>query len=59
MHAMQESGNGHDHGSGANGFADGANSSVARNHKGPDMKDTLGTIVGMLLPLLTVFGHHH
>lgn len=57
MHAMQEDGShGHDHGS--NGYAEGSPASQ-RKPKGPQMRDTLGTMVGMLVPLLTQFGHHH
>ena len=62
MHAMQEDGGGggHDHGPGANGYADGGTSTPnTRKHKGPRMLDTLATVVGMLLPILTQFGHHH
>lgn len=62
MHAMQEdglsSGGGHDHhGGGMNGYGD-VNPSQ-RKPKGPQMRDTLATVAGMLLPLLTQFGHHH
>jgi hypothetical protein len=60
MHAMQEgdSAPAHDTGSGANGYAD--NSSPNQRKQGkPQMRDTIATIVGMLLPLLTQFGHHH
>ncbi|KAM0334133.1 hypothetical protein ACHAQA_001153 [Verticillium albo-atrum] len=54
MHAMQEEGGGHNHG-GSHGYAEaGANS-----QQKPQMRDTLVTVVGMLLPLLTQFGHHH
>ncbi|KAF7539246.1 hypothetical protein G7Z17_g12461 [Cylindrodendrum hubeiense] len=60
MHAMQEDGSSHGHGHehGANGYAEG-NSSVQRKPKGPQMRDTLATVGGMLVPLLTQFGHHH
>ncbi|KAI2613284.1 Zinc/iron permease [Hypoxylon sp. NC1633] len=56
MHAMQEgdSPSGHE-GSMANGYADGAQ----RKHVHPQMRETLATMVGMFLPLLTQFGHHH
>ncbi|KAI2642801.1 Zinc/iron permease [Xylaria nigripes] len=58
MHAMQESESpGHDIGSGVNGYADGSISQRKHNH--PQMRETLATVVGMLLPLLTQFGHHH
>jgi zinc transporter 9 len=60
MHAMQEEGSSHNHDSHAtpNGYADGTPSSQ-RKPKGPEIRDTLATVVGMLLPLLTQFGHHH
>ncbi|KAI1144336.1 Zinc/iron permease [Hypoxylon sp. FL0543] len=57
MHAMQEgdSPSGHDVGSLANGYADGSQ----RKHAQPQMRETLATVIGMFLPLLTQFGHHH
>ncbi|POR37157.1 Zinc transporter ZIP9, partial [Tolypocladium paradoxum] len=60
MHAMQEDGGSysHDHGSGSNGYAEAA-SANQRKPRGPQMRDTLATVVGMFLPLLTQFGHHH
>ncbi|PHH63200.1 hypothetical protein CDD82_1923 [Ophiocordyceps australis] len=60
MHAMQDEGASHNHhdGPGANGFADGS-SSGQRKATGPQMRDTLATVAGMFLPLLTQFGHHH
>ncbi|PFH60698.1 hypothetical protein XA68_10536 [Ophiocordyceps unilateralis] len=60
MHAMQEDGasHHHDHGSGANGYADGT-SVYPRKPRGPQMRETLATVAGMFLPLLTQFGHHH
>ncbi|KAI0874715.1 Zinc/iron permease [Hypoxylon argillaceum] len=58
MHAMQEGESpGHDIGSGVNGYADGSISQ--RKHAHPQMRETLATMIGMLLPLLTQFGHHH
>ncbi|KAI1505407.1 Zinc/iron permease [Biscogniauxia marginata] len=60
MHAMQESDmpSSHDVGLGANGYADGT-SIAQRKHAHPQMRETLATIIGMLFPLLTQFGHHH
>ena len=60
MHAMQEDAipHGSEHGSGANGYAEGG-STTQRKPKGPQIRDTIATVVGMLLPLLTQFGHHH
>ncbi|KAI1469198.1 Zinc/iron permease [Daldinia caldariorum] len=57
MHAMQEgdSPGGHDVGSISNGYGDGGQ----RKHTHPQMRETLATVVGMFLPLLTQFGHHH
>ncbi|KAI1367834.1 Zinc/iron permease [Xylaria arbuscula] len=58
MHAMQEGDlPSHDLGSGANGYGDGSISQ--RKHAHPQMRETLATMIGMLLPLLTQFGHHH
>lgn len=31
---------------------------TSRKHSHPQMRETLGTVVGMLLPLLTQLGHH-
>ncbi|KAM0436148.1 hypothetical protein ACHAPT_003040 [Fusarium lateritium] len=62
MNAMQEDsgahslGHGHEHG--LNGYAD-SNGPTQRKPKGPQMRDTLATMGGMLVPLLTQFGHHH
>ncbi|KAF4997720.1 hypothetical protein FGRMN_3665 [Fusarium graminum] len=58
MHAMQEDSGAQTHDHGLNGYAD-ANSSTQRKSKGPQMRDTLATVGGMLVPLLTQFGHHH
>ncbi|KAK8040869.1 ZIP Zinc transporter [Apiospora phragmitis] len=58
MHAMQEGdGAGHEHSSSSNGYADSHTSQ--RKPTGPQMRDTLATVVGMLIPMLTQFGHHH
>jgi zinc transporter 9 len=59
MHAMQEENNsaGHDH-SGGNGYSEGGGSSNRRQGK-LQMRDTIATVVGFMLPLLTRFGHHH
>jgi zinc transporter 9 len=60
MHAMEEDGNssGHDHHPSMNGYSEGHNVTQRKQTK-PQMRDTLVTVVGMLLPLLTQFGHHH
>lgn len=60
MHAMNEDAgpHGHDHGAGANGYTEGV-SAGQRKPKGPQMRDTLATVTGMFLPLLTQFGHGH
>ncbi|KAF7560322.1 hypothetical protein G7046_g3821 [Stylonectria norvegica] len=58
MHAMQEDSGSHNHDHGSNGYAE-SSSSSQRKPKGPQMRDTLATVVGMLVPLLTQFGHHH
>lgn len=59
MHAMQEdpsSQQGHEHPSSINGYAD---AGPQRKPVRPQMRDTMATVGGMLLPLLTQFGHHH
>ncbi|ORY69884.1 Zinc/iron permease [Pseudomassariella vexata] len=60
MHAMQEgdSVSSHDGGSGSNGYAESPNPSQRKQAR-PQMRDTLASVAGMLLPLLTQFGHHH
>ncbi|KAK0709100.1 Zinc/iron permease [Lasiosphaeria miniovina] len=59
MHAMQEENHSssHEHHSSVNAL-DGTNV-VQRKQVKPQMRDTLATVGGMLLPLLTQFGHHH
>lgn len=59
MHAMQEDNTQqpHDHHSSMNGYSDGGG--LQRKQGRPQMRDTLATVGGMLLPLLTQFGHHH
>ena len=60
MHAMQDDGQapGHEHHSSMNGYGDLSTSSQRKQNK-VQMRDTLATVAGMLLPLLTQFGHHH
>lgn len=63
MHAMQEDAASHAHehthsGSGMNGYSSG-NNAAQRKQGRPQMRDTLATVAGMLVPLLTQFGHHH
>jgi zinc transporter 9 len=57
MHAMQDDGVSHDH-SMANGYAEGG-IPPQRKQARPQMRDTFAAVAGMLLPLLTQFGHHH
>jgi zinc transporter 9 len=59
MHAMQEDAGSHNHdpSSGANGHADAGTSVSQRKAKGPQMRDTMATMVGMLIPLLTQVWH--
>jgi solute carrier family 39 (zinc transporter), member 9 len=62
MHVMnEENGSDHSHGHGhsANGYADNGTNAHQRKQKGPQMRDTLATMVGMLLPLLAQLGGHH
>lgn len=58
MHAMQEdSHSSSEHlGVQSNGYIDGGQRQKAR---GPQMRDTVAAVAGMLLPLLTQIGHHH
>lgn len=64
MHTMQDGG--HSHGSstsGQNGYADtngydGYQGATPRQ-EGPTLTETLAAVGGMLLPLLTQFGHAH
>ncbi|KAL6901756.1 ZIP zinc transporter domain-containing protein [Trichoderma evansii] len=57
MHAMQEdTAHSHEHGSGMNGYSEG-NSANQRKPKGPQMRDTIATVVGMGIPLLAQLGH--
>lgn len=60
MHAMQEENHsgGHDHHSSGNGYAEGGGS-PHRKQSQLQMRDTIATVVGFMLPLLTRFGHHH
>lgn len=60
MQAMQDDGPSHSHdaSNGTNGFAEG-HTIAQRKAKGPQMRDTVATMMGMLLPLLTQIGHRH
>lgn len=60
MHAMQEENQsaGHDHQANGNGYVEGGTTSYRRQGK-LQLRDTLATVAGFLLPLLTRFGHHH
>jgi zinc transporter 9 len=55
MHAMQEDSAPYDHCS-MNGFSEGG---PQRKQTKPQMRDTFAAVAGMLIPLLTQFGHHH
>ncbi|KAM0255746.1 hypothetical protein ACHAQJ_005416 [Trichoderma viride] len=58
MQAMQEDSgaHSHEHGSGMNGYSDGG-PAHQRKPKGPQMRDTIATVVGMAIPLLAQLGH--
>lgn len=60
MHAMQDDGQlpGHDHHGSMNGYGELSMPSQRKQNK-VQMRDTVATVAGMLLPLLTQFGHHH
>ncbi|OBT86134.1 hypothetical protein VE02_05425 [Pseudogymnoascus sp. 03VT05] len=64
MHAMQDDAAGHEHGSGStlNGFGDGGGGGGGAGGKRggkPVLRDTVASVVGMLIPLVTQVGHHH
>ncbi|KFY76712.1 hypothetical protein V499_03721 [Pseudogymnoascus sp. VKM F-103] len=64
MHAMQDDAAGHDHASSStlNGFGDGGGGGGGGGGKrggGPVLRDTVASVVGMLIPLVTQVGHHH
>ncbi|KAL8371497.1 hypothetical protein RB595_001337 [Gaeumannomyces hyphopodioides] len=59
MHAMQEETNSaHEHHGAMNGYGDNGGLSPKKQSR-PQMRDTVATVVGMLLPLITQLGHHH
>ena len=64
MHTMQDTSHSHgEHDPGQNGYADtnvydGYQPPVPKQ-EGPGLGETLATVGGMLLPLLTQFGHAH
>lgn len=58
MHAMQEDSGVHSHEhTNSNGYLEGGLSQ--RKQAKPQMRDTLAAVGGMLIPLLTQFGHDH
>lgn len=57
MHAMQEDSPAHEHPT-SNGYGENGMASQ-RKQRGPQMRDTFAAVGGMLIPLLTQFGHHH
>ncbi|PNS19453.1 Zinc transporter ZIP9-B [Sphaceloma murrayae] len=61
MHTMQDGGHAHsaENGGTENGYADIYQQQTLKQAEGPTLIDTLATVGGMLLPLLTQFGHAH
>ncbi|ODA81577.1 hypothetical protein RJ55_00077 [Drechmeria coniospora] len=62
MHAMQEEGSlqpVNELGPGTNGYTEGPSANGQRKMRGPQMRDTLATVAGMFLPLVTQLGGHH
>lgn len=61
MHAMQEDAGGHEsmNGMGDGGHNGGLLGSPPRKRPSPALRDTLASVVGMLIPLATQLGHHH
>ena len=59
MQAMQEEGSGHTHEPiGMNGYGEVGQASQ-RKARGPQIKDTIATVIGMLLPIIAQLGHSH
>lgn len=58
MHAMQDDASQHDH-STLNGFGEGGGGGLPRKGSKPVLRDTVASVVGMLIPLATQVGHHH
>ncbi|KFY14252.1 hypothetical protein V492_02744 [Pseudogymnoascus sp. VKM F-4246] len=58
MHAMQDDAAQLDH-STINGFGEGGGGGLPRKGAKPVLRDTLASVVGMLIPLATQVGHHH
>lgn len=58
MHTMQEKPAQTESSEQGNGYTEVGMHNRARK-EGPEMRDTVAAVVGMLLPLLTQFGHHH
>ena len=61
MHAMQEEAGGHEsmNGMGDGGHNGGLLGSPPRKRQSPALRDTLASVVGMIIPLATQLGHHH
>ena len=58
MHAMQDDDSSHQE-THSNGYASEGQGGHAPQKQGPTVSLTLAAVAGMLLPLLTQFGHHH
>ncbi|KAH0544931.1 hypothetical protein FGG08_001011 [Glutinoglossum americanum] len=56
MHTMQEDSSSR-HEPSVNGYANGGG--PQHRKEGPQMRDTAAAVAGMLIPLVTQFGHHH
>ena len=57
MHTMQDDDLTHEV-SMPNGYGD-SNGNIIQRKQGPQLRDTVAAVVGMLIPLVTQFGHHH
>ena len=61
MHTMQD--DAQEHAGGVSGFGDGGNGgllgSPPKRKQSPVLRDTVASVVGMLIPLATQLGHHH
>jgi zinc transporter 9 len=54
---QEETNSSHEHHGGMNGYSENGGLSQKKQAR-PQMRDTIATVVGMLLPLLTQLGHH-
>jgi zinc transporter 9 len=59
MHTMQETRTPFQEAETRNGYSELLEGSRPKKEGGPEVRDTVAAVIGMLLPLLTQLGHHH